>query len=142
MDTCSIKGEVKDIFSLDRRGGSSPRFPAPSPIRIFSGIGAFPSQRFTLLAATASSDSETHKRCGCVVATMVLSETRGLMLFRVIRGGIGFTQRLGAHRTACLQGIRILTLDPERRENRLAHRQPTVQRKMEGALERRRSGRL
>src|ERR1700704_5648580 len=27
---------------------------------------------------------------------MVLSEARGLVLFRVVRGGIGFTQRLGA----------------------------------------------
>src|SRR4030081_1117637 len=30
---------------------------------------------------------------------MVLSEARGLVLFRVVRGGIGFTQRLGATAT-------------------------------------------
>ena len=36
------------------------------------------------------------KRSGCTVSTMVLSEAHGLRLFRVIRGGIGFTQRLGA----------------------------------------------
>src|SRR5664279_1444846 len=30
---------------------------------------------------------------------MVLSEARGLRLFRVIRGGIGFTQRLGVRDT-------------------------------------------
>ena len=36
------------------------------------------------------------KRGGCTVSTMVLSEARGLVLFRVVRGGIGFTQRLGA----------------------------------------------
>jgi hypothetical protein len=42
---------------------------------------------------------ETDKRGGCS-PTMVLSEARGLLLFRVIRGGIGFTQRLGAkHRS-------------------------------------------
>src|SRR6266576_7120011 len=33
---------------------------------------------------------------GCTVSTMVLSATRGLVLFRVIREGIGFTQRLTA----------------------------------------------
>src|SRR5882724_328538 len=33
---------------------------------------------------------------GCRVSTMVLSATRGLVLFRVIREGIGFTQRLTA----------------------------------------------
>src|SRR5271169_1456246 len=36
------------------------------------------------------------KHSGCMVATMVLSEAHGLRLFRVVRGGIGFTQRLGA----------------------------------------------
>src|SRR6478736_6451932 len=40
------------------------------------------------------------KRCGCTVSTMVLSEARGLVLFRVVRGGIGFTQRLGARHRA------------------------------------------
>src|ERR1022692_2029305 len=38
------------------------------------------------------------KPCGCTVSTMGLSEARGLVLFRVIRGGIGVTQRLGARR--------------------------------------------
>src|SRR5882724_13331503 len=33
---------------------------------------------------------------GCRVSTMVLSATRGLVLFRVIREGIGLTQRLTA----------------------------------------------
>ena len=33
---------------------------------------------------------------GCTVSTMVLSATRGLVLFRVIREGIGLTQRLSA----------------------------------------------
>jgi hypothetical protein len=36
------------------------------------------------------------KRSGCTVSTMVLSEARGLRLYRVIRGGIGLSQRLGA----------------------------------------------
>ena len=49
---------------------------------------------------------------------MDLSEARGLVLFRVVRGGIGFTQRLGASGTVRLQAIGILTLEPERLQNR------------------------
>jgi hypothetical protein len=66
------------------------------------------------------------------MATMVLSETRGLQLFRVIRGGIGFNTEAGRYRTVRLQGIRILTLDPERRQNRLAHRQQRFTRRWKG----------
>jgi hypothetical protein len=57
---------------------------------------------------------------GCTVSTMVLSATRGLVLFRVIREGIGFTQRLSATGTLRLQAIRMLTLEPERLKNQLA----------------------
>ena len=51
---------------------------------------------------------------------MVLSATRGLELFRVIREGIGLTQRLSATGTVRLQAIRMLTLEPERLKNQLA----------------------
>ena len=51
---------------------------------------------------------------------MVLSATRGLVLFRVIREGIGLTQRLSAIGTVRLQAIRMLTLEPERLKNQLA----------------------
>ena len=44
------------------------------------------------------------KPCGCTVSTMGLSEARGLVLFRVIRGGIGVTQRLGATGTVSTTG--------------------------------------
>ena len=44
---------------------------------------------------------------------MVLSEARGLSLFLVIRGGIGFLERLSARSTR-LTGLWILTLEPER----------------------------
>src|SRR5216683_446606 len=64
--------------------------------------------------------SETGKRCGCTVSTMVLSEARGLLLFRVVREGIGLTQRLSANGTVRLQAIRMLTLEPERLKNQLA----------------------
>ena len=77
-----------------------------------------PSHWFHFLVATTPISFETIKPCGCTVSTMDLSEARGLVLFRVIRGGIGITQRLGArHR---LQAIVILTLEPERLKNRLA----------------------
>jgi hypothetical protein len=51
---------------------------------------------------------------------MVLSEARGLLLFRVVREGIGLTQRLSATGTVRLQAIRMLTLEPERLKNQLA----------------------
>ena len=82
--------------------------------------------RSSLLAGSSSGrDDATRflrlgKRGGCTVSTMVLSEARGLVLFRVVRGGIGFTQRLGASGTVCLQGFGILTLEPERLQNRAA----------------------
>ena len=44
------------------------------------------------------------KPCGCTVSTMGLSDARGLVLFRVIRGGIGVTQRLGATGTVSTTG--------------------------------------
>src|ERR1022692_4877082 len=51
--------------------------------------------------------------------TMVLSEAFRLSLFLVIRGGIGFLERLGA-RSTHLTGFWILTLEPERLENQQA----------------------
>ena len=51
---------------------------------------------------------------------MDLSEARGLVLFWVVREGIGITQKLSASGTARLQALRILTLEPERLKNQLA----------------------
>ena len=50
---------------------------------------------------------------------MVLSEAFRLSLFLVIRGGIGFLERLGARSTR-LTGFWILTLERERLENQSA----------------------
>jgi hypothetical protein len=78
---------------------------------------------------------------GCTVSTMVLSATRGLVLFRVIREGIGLTQRLSATDTVRLQAFGMLTLEPERLKNQLAttrKRSP----EMERALHPRRSSGL
>src|SRR5438874_3812157 len=49
---------------------------------------------------------------------MDLSEAPGLVLFRVVREGIGISQRLSATGT-CLQAIGMLTLEPERLKNQL-----------------------
>src|ERR1017187_5587655 len=57
------------------------------------------------------------KQTGCAVPTMVLSEAFRLSLFLVVRGGIGFIERLGARSTRSLTGFWILTLEPERLEN-------------------------
>src|SRR6184192_2697366 len=92
----------RTFFSLRRRRGFSPRHPAPVTIE--------DADRFLKLASTR----------GCTVSTMVLSATRGLVLFRVIREGIGLTQRLSATGTVRLQAIRMLTLEPERLKNQLA----------------------
>ena len=51
---------------------------------------------------------------------MDLSEALGLVLFRVIRRGIGISQRLSATGTVRLQAFRMLTLEPERLKNQLA----------------------
>jgi len=49
---------------------------------------------------------------------MDLSEARGLVLFRVIREGIGITQRLKCSATLVrLQALGMLTLEPERLKN-------------------------
>src|ERR1700689_1748951 len=52
-------------------------------------------------------------RVGWARPTMVLSEAFRLSLFLVIRGGIGFLERLGARSTR-LTALWILTPDPER----------------------------
>ena len=43
--------------------------------------------------------SKQIKPCGCTVATMDLSEAHGLVLFRVVRRGIGISRRLSASGT-------------------------------------------
>jgi len=58
---------------------------------------------------------------------MVLSETFRLSLFLVVRGGIGFLERLGARSMCSLTGFWILTLEPERLDN-----QPAIARNESG----------
>ncbi len=118
----------RTFFSLRRRRGFSPRHPVPATIEdagLVSGPGVG-SALFHLSSCIfiSSDDADRFLKLastrGCTVSTMVLSATRGLVLFRVIREGIGLTQRLSATGTVRLQAIRMLTLEPERLKNQLA----------------------
>ncbi len=90
-----------------RKAGRFPRHPAPSDHgRRLSGVVPldwFCGCSISAAASSLSSDDadrflKLSKPGGCTVSTMGLSEARGLVLFRVIRGGIGVTRRLGACR--------------------------------------------
>src|SRR5438132_11747163 len=102
---------------------------------------------FPILVALSSSRGDADRSLklaspgGCTVSTMDLSEAPGLVLFRVVREGIGISQRLSASGTLGLQAIGMLTLEPERLKNQ----RTTTRRRspeMEGALHRRRSSGL
>ena len=101
-----------------------------------------PSWRFHVLVADDADQFRNEiKPCGCTVSTMDLSEARGLVLFRVVRGGIGITQRLGATGTVSSTGV--WHTHPRTR----ASREPTGHHQkqspeMEGALHPRRSSGL
>jgi hypothetical protein len=58
---------------------------------------------------------------------MVLSEARGLSLFRVIREGLGSAVRLGARGTQRLTSQWRLALEPERLKNPTDHRPENFQ---------------
>jgi hypothetical protein len=66
-------------------------------------------------------------KTGCQVPTMVLSEARGLSLFRVIREGLGSSERLGARGTQRLTSQWRLALEPERLKNPTDHRPENFQ---------------
>ena len=73
-----------------------------------------------MLSQRRRSVPDADKQSGCEAPTMVLSETFRLSLFLVVRGGIGFLERLGAQSTRSLTALWILTLEPERLENQPA----------------------
>ena len=72
-----------------------------------------------LLSQRRRSVPDALKQTGWTVPTMVLSETFRLSLFLVVRGGIGFIERLSARSTR-LTGLWRLALEPERLENQPA----------------------
>src|SRR6478752_897525 len=98
---------------LPRPEGGFPRHPAPLSIEDaclvscprdwFCGVPSLSNSIF-LSSDDADRFLKRSKPCGCTVSTMGLSEARGLVLFRVIRGGIGVTQRLGAIGTVSTTG--------------------------------------
>src|SRR6266496_3997861 len=105
----------RTFFSLRRRRGFSPRHPAPVAIiedaGLVSGLGVGSalfhlSSCIFISSVDATQFLKPAKPCGCTVSTMDLSEARGLVLFRVIRGGIGITQRLSATGTGAPTGVR------------------------------------
>jgi hypothetical protein len=120
----------RTFFSLRRRSGYCSRHPAPVscerhlvPVSCPADLLSWfvPSQQFHCSGRDdANPFLKPAKPSGCTVSTMVLSATRGLLLFRVVRGGIGLSQRLVPPGTVCLQALLILTLEPERLQNRLA----------------------
>jgi len=75
-----------------------------------------------------------------MLATMDLSEARGLVLFRVVREGIGISQRLDAIAPCRLQALGMLTLEPERLKNRLATTRERIAGDGKGSHPRRSSG--
>jgi hypothetical protein len=109
----SIKGDVKKILLLRPEGGKISATSSPSHFgRRWSGV--VPLDWFCVVRSQQSASStggddadrfqKLCKPCGCTVSAMGLSEARGLMLFQVIRGGIGVTQRLGATGTVSTTG--------------------------------------
>jgi hypothetical protein len=84
-------------------------------------------QRFSLCFVTEPVNSETYKQNGCQVPTMVLSEARGLSLFRVIREGLGSSKRLCVRGTQRLTYQCRLALEPERLRNRLTAAEKSFQ---------------
>src|SRR2546427_6991604 len=66
---------------------------------------------FPILVALSSSRGDADRSLklaspgGCTVSTMDLSEAHGLVLFRVVREGIGITQRLSATGTCAPTGV-------------------------------------
>jgi len=121
----------RTFLYLRRKRGYGSRHPVPCQIRVTLeacvlpcgfGFCFAPSQQLHLLFSSDNGDRflKLASTRGCTGSTMVLSATRGLVLFRVIREGIGLTQRLSATGTLRLQAIRMLTLEPERLKNQLA----------------------
>src|SRR6266568_8214169 len=139
----------RTFFSLRRRRGFSPRHPAPVTIEdagLVSGPGVG-SALFHLSSCIfiSSDDADRFPKLastrGCTVSTMVLSATRGLVLFRVIREGIGLTQRLSATGTCAPTGDKDAHLRTRASQEPTGHHQKRSP-EMERALHPRRSSGL
>src|SRR6266404_7630736 len=129
---CSIRGDVKNILLPPPEARLW--FAASSPLSDRSDarvlclalwfrvlLCSISTAACSLVATTPNRFLKLASTRGCTVSTMVLSATRGLVLFRVIREGMGLTQRLSATGALRLQAIRMLTLEPERLKNPTGH---------------------
>ena len=98
----------RTLFSLRRMRRFISRHSAPltrEDARLMSCPGLFHLSSCIFVSSDDANPFRNRiKPCGCTVSTMGLSEARGLVLFRVIRGGIGVTQRLGATGTVASTG--------------------------------------
>src|SRR6476661_4304442 len=139
----------RKYFSLDRKAG---RFRDIQPLSVVEDAGlvsapgmvwrcSISAAASSLVATTSIGFLKLSKPCGCTVSTMGLSEARGLVLFRVIRGGIGVTRRLGARRHRV--DYRPLAYSPSNPSVSKTDRPPPEKSpEMEGALHPRRSSGL
>src|SRR6266487_2728944 len=141
----SIKGDVKNIFLPPPGAAVLICDIQPLSPRRRSGVVALndciSADWHLLQQRRRRSVSETGKPGGCTVSTMDLSEAPGLVLFRVIREGIGISQRLSATGTCAPTG------DWDAHPRTRASQEPTDhhQKKITGdgrALHRRRSSGL
>jgi hypothetical protein len=108
----SIRGDVKNNTSP---GTGTCRYPARIQFRRCD----FAIPQIHRIVRRRLGFAEQQAAWLCSVPTIVLSETRGLSLFLVVRGGIGFLKRLRCTKhTHGLTGFWILALEPERQRNR------------------------
>ena len=92
-ETLPPRPEGEEIFWT-----SSPNAPGDA-FCCSADLTSWPSCMAYVCCDDATRFAKLSKRSGCTVSTMVLSEALGLWLYRVIRGGIGLSQRLGAEGT-------------------------------------------
>ena len=139
----------RTFFSLDRKGRARPWLPAPvhcarrwvlffCPVVLPQVLRGSISVASSVSSDNADSVWEAGKPGWLPGWQHIdLSEARGLVLFRVVREGIGITRRLECpDGTSRLQALRILTLEPERLKNRSTTTTEKESPEMERALTR------
>jgi hypothetical protein len=117
-DFCGFPAQLvieQDLFSL-----SAPKARDAADDRV-AFVGFLPAVFMTRFA-TKPVTCETSKQNVGHVPTMVLSGTRGPLLFQVIREGLGSAVRLGARGTVRLTFQLRLALEPECLKYRANHR--------------------
>jgi len=119
------KGECQGKhFSLDRKGEKISLTSSPAALGdtfcCSADLTSSPCGMVSLCSDDANRFAKLSKRCGCTVSTMVLSEARGLRLFRVVRGGIGLITETGCRRHRAYRRFSYSPSNPSVSQNRLA----------------------